>query len=413
MTRRISSICVGILLTVQLTFAQQAINKAAILSAINDGAKYASTVLLDEKGMSRCDYNLLKGKWYKYEPAWHTGQLIYGLSRAYQVTGNAEYLTAAKRAGDWWVSLEYKTPPKLKGMLRAVHGDHAGQVIYFATISDGSAGLFLLNKITGNRRYAESPTHAGQWMLDHMWVPEHGVFYDVVNPETGEVRTENSPEWPDKKPKKLFEASRPNNEGSIFKDIYEFTGDETYKQIFIQLCESLVEKQDEYGLWLEFMPNDKQEGSFHPRFNLWYAESLLEGYDLTGDRRYLDAAKKTAQFYTKFQKEDGTFYYKNNVDGRSNKNSVCGSAVSFTGIVWLRLLKYGVGEEFRVNIEKSVRWVLKNRYAVDHPDPNLAGGFFELRTRHKEGGLWITIRDIATSFGLRFLADYYDFAYTE
>ncbi len=393
--------------------AAEPVNKNDILKAINDGAQYAATVLLDEKGMSRCDYNLLEGKWYEYEPAWHTGQLIFGLSRAYQVTGNAGYLAAAKRAGDWWVSLEYKDPPQLKGMLRAVHGDHAGQVIYFATISDGSAGLFLLHELTGDRRYAETPTRAGQWMLEHMWVPDHGVFYDVVNPVTGEVRTENSPDWPDPKPKKLFEASRPNNEGSIFKDMYEFTGDETYKQIFIQLCESLVEKQDEYGLWMEFMPNHKEEGSFHPRFNLWYAESLLEGYELTGDRRYLNAAKRTAQFYAKFQQEDGTIYYKNYVNGRSNKNSVCGSAVSFAGIVWLRLLKYGAGEEFRENIAKSVRWVLKNRYATDHPDPNLAGGFFELRTRRKDGGLWITIRDIATSFGLRFLADYYEFAFGE
>ncbi len=405
-------ICIAAIPSV-LTADEPAACKGDILRALNDGANYAATVLLDEKGKSRCDYNMLEGKWYEYEPPWHTGQVIYGLIRAYQVTGNNDYLAAAKRAGDWWVSLEIKDHPRLKGMLRAVHGDNIGEVIVFATISDGSAGLFLLNGLTGDRRYAETPTRAGQWMLDHMWAPEYGVFYDVVDPQTGEVRKENSPFWPDKTKQELFDVARPNSEGSLYKDMYEFTGEERYRQVFIRQCESLLQKQDEYGLWMDFMPNDKETGSFHPRFNLWYAESLLEGYELTGDRRFLDAAKKTAQFYTKFQKKDGTFYYRNYVDGSSNPKSPCGSAVSFAGIVWLRLLKYGVGEEFRPNIEKSLKWVLKNRYAADHPDPNLAGGFFELRTRRKKGGLWLAIRDIATSFGLRFLADYYEFAYSE
>ncbi|NOZ61059.1 MAG: hypothetical protein GXO74_05215, partial [Calditrichaeota bacterium] len=332
-----------------------------------------------------------------------------GLLRAYEVTGEEKYLSAAKRAGDWWVSLEIKDHPKLKGMVRATHGDAVGDVIVFATISDGTAGLFKLYDITGEKKYAQIPTQAGEWMLKHMYVREYGVFYDSVDPKTGEVLKENSPFWPDKKRQKLFDVSRPNNEGSLYKDMYEFTGNEKYKQVFLELCESLLQKQGPEGLWMDFMPNHKNEGSFHPRFNLWYAESLLEGYDLTGDKRYLLAAKKTAETFAKFQKNDGLIYYKNYLNGKSNKNSPCGSAVSFAGIVWLRLLKYGVGDEFKDNIEKSVQWVLKNRFSPQHPDKNLAGAFFELRTRRKHGKMWLTIRDIATSFGLRFLSDYYQF----
>ena len=384
--------------------------KQQILTAIQEGADYACDVLLDENGKSRCDYNVIEGKWYDYEPPWHTGQIIYGLLEAYQVTGKAKYLEAAKRAGDWWISLEIKDHPKLKGMLRAVHGDYV-EYIVFATVSDGSAGLFKLYDITQEEKYADVPTRAGDWMLKNMYVRDKGVFYDSIEPNSGEVMKENSPFWPDKNHQKLYDVSRPNNEGSLYKDMYEYSGNEEYKKVFIELCESLVEKQGEEGLWMDFMPNHKHEDTFHPRFNLWYAESLLEGYDMTGDRRYLDAALKTAQFYTRYQKKDGTIYYKNYLNGDSNQNSPCGSAVSFAGLLWLRLMGYGVGDSFAGNVEKSLDWVLKNRFSQDHPDPNLAGAFLEFRTRRRHGKMWVTMRDIATSFGMRFLCDYYNYHY--
>jgi uncharacterized protein YyaL (SSP411 family) len=392
-------------------YAQSAENE--IITAINEMSQYATITLLDEHGKSRCDYNVIEGKWYDYEPPWHTGQIIYALTRAYEVTNDAKYLAAAKKAGDWWISLEIKDHPKLKGMLSAVHGDHAGDIIVFATVSDGSAGLFRLHQLTGDKRYAQVPTKAGDWMWEHMYVPEDRVFYDSVDPVSGEVLKENSPFWPDKKNQTLYDVARPNNEGSLYKDMYEFTGDEKYKNLFIDLCESLVEKQDEYGLWMDFTPNHKSEGSFHPRFNLWYAESLLEGYDLTGDKRYLEAAKKTALMYQKFQKSNGTIYYKNFVDGRSDRGSICGSAVAFAGIIWLRLLDYGVGEEFRENIELSKNWLLKNRFAETHSDKNLAGAVINLRVRNKKGKIWMTNRDVGTSFGIRYLCDYYEYFYQD
>jgi len=383
----------------------------AILESIDESAQYAVNVLLDEEGKSRCDYNVTEGKWYDYEPPWHTGQVIYGLVEAYKVTGKKEYLKAAKRAGDWWCSLEIKEHPRLKGMIDAIHGDHAGNVIVFATVSDGTAGLFSLFDVTKDEKYARVPTQAGDWMLEHMYVPEKGVFYDNVNPETGEVLKENSPFWPDKDKQELFDVARPNNEGSLYKDMYEYTGDAKYKEVFIALCNSLVEKQGPEGIWMDFMPNFKEAGTFHPRFNLWYTESLLEGYDLTKDKRFLNAALKTAQLYTKYQKQDGTIYYKNYLSGKSNQNSICGSAVAFAGMIWLRLLQYGVGQEFTDNIEKSINWILKNKFSSEHPDKNLAGATINLRTRRKKGKIWMTNRDVGTSFALRFMSSYYSHYY--
>lgn len=394
------------------TAQENEITKDDVLKAINECSFYAAHTLLDENGRSRCDYNLTEGKWYDYEPPWHTGQIINALVEAYKITGNEEYLSYAKKAGDWWCGLLITDNPKLNGMVRAIHGDGINYIV-FATVTDGTPGLFNLYKTTGIKKYADIPTGAGKWMLKNMYVPEYGVFYDAVDPVSGEVMKENSPFWPEKKEQKLFDVSRPNNEGSLFKDIFEYTGDETYKKVFIELCESLVKYQDEYGLWMDFTPNHKAEKSYHPRFNLWYAESLLEGYDLTGNKKYLEAAKKTMLMYQKAQKKDGTIYYVNYLDGTYSDNSVTGSAVALAGSLWIRLVKSGAGDEFKNNVEKSARWILKNRFASDHPDKNLAGAVVNYRKRNKAGKIWLTQRDVGTSFGIRFLADYYRYKFGE
>ena len=401
----LSTIFSIILLWTSISYSQsQYEQKEIVLKAIKDVSNFAAFSLLDEQGKSRCDYNITEGKWYEYEPPWHTGQVINALVESYKITKHKAYLNEAVRAGNWWMSLQITDHPKLEGMLNAIHGDGNDNIV-FATISDGTPGLFNLYKITNDKRYAEVATSAGKWMLENMYVPEHGVFYDVVDPKTGEVMKENSPFWPEKKEQTLYDVSRPNNEGSLFKDMYEFTGKEEYKKVFIELCESLVEKQDEYGLWMDFTPNNKTAGTFHPRFNLWYAESLIEGFELIGNKKYLDAAAKTLRTYLKAMRKDGTFFYVNYIDGRYNENSITGSATAFCGMLAIRLVKNGY-DEFKESIER-----LLNRCSAEHPDSNLRGSVIDTRTRSRKGKIWLTQRDVGTSFGLRFLCDYYNYKF--
>ncbi len=395
-----------------LRLSGQAPSKDELLKAMDECTSYAVNVLLDEQGKSRCDYNVIEGKWYPYEEPWHTGQLILGLLEAYKITGNKEALAAARKAGDWWISLEIKDNPRFKGMVAATHGDVIGNdQIVFATTSDGTPGIFELTRITGEKKYANVATSASQWLLENMYYPEKGVCYDLADLKTGEVLKENSPFHQGKSNQTLNDISRPNTEGSPFKDSYEFSKDKRFRDAHILLCNSLIEKQDKNGLWMQYMPNDPEDSSFHPRFNLWYAESLLEAYELTKDRKYLEAAAKTARMYAKAQKKDGTIFYDNYADGKaSDKGSICGSAVAFAGILWIRLARYGY-DEFVPYYERSIRWILENRYDINHPDPNLSGGVVNTRMRTKNGKVWLTQRDVGTSFGLRFMAAYYQLKY--
>jgi hypothetical protein len=386
---------------------QAKLNK--ILDGINSGSKYMSEVLLDKNGKSNCEYSIIEGVWVDYEPAWHTGQTIYALSRAHDITNNDEYLSAAKKAANWWCSLEIKDNSKLNGMVKAIHMAGINYIV-FATVSDGTAGLFHLYDKTGIDKYAAVPTQAGNWMYNNLYIPEKGLCYDMVDTLTGEVQKEWSAFWPDKEKQVLFDVARPNNEGSLFLDMYEYTKKEKYKEAFLNLSNSLVEKQYKNGLWMDFTPNDKRENSIHPRFNLWYAEALLNAWELTGDENYILAALKTARMYKKIQSKDGTFYYKNYTDGRSpDKSSVSGSTVAFAGIIYLRLLKSGYGSEFENDIELCSNWLLNNRFAENHPDPNLRGAFVETKVRLKNGKAIVLNRDVGTVFAVRFLADYYEY----
>lgn len=380
--------------------------------AVNQIAEYVAGPMSDELGRSRCDYNMTEGKWYEYEVPWHTGQAVNALLSAYKLTGNQKYLAAAVKGGDYWAGLLIKDHPVLKGMVNAHHGDSIGEdFIVFATVSDGTPGIYELSRVTKDKKYAQAATSAAYWMKKNMYDAQKGICYDNIDVKTGQVLKENSPFWKNKTQQTLFDVSRPNTEGSLFKDAFEFSKDASFKEAFINLCNSLIEKQGDEGVWMSFMPNSVEAQSFHPRFSLWYAESLIEAFKLTGQRKYLDAAARTAAVFAKAQQSDGTIFYDNYLNGRQpDKGSVTGSAVALAGIVWMQLSENGY-KQFDEHIEKSAAWILKNRYAQDHPDPNLGGAVLETRIRFRKGKAWLTNRDTGSIFALRFLVDYIGFKF--
>ena len=390
----------------------QKTSKTEILSGIESGCDYMQKTMLDKEGKSRCDYNMMQSAWEPYEVAWHTGQAINALLDGYLITNNKKYLNKAIQAGNWWISLEIKDHPKLNGMIKSTHGAEMGETIVYSTTTDGSAGLFKLWRVTGNKKYAQVATNAGKWLYENNFEPVSGLSYDCIDPVTGEVQKNWSLFWPDRKIQSLNDVARPNAEGSLFLDMSRFTGDEKFKQWFINQYDVMVRTQSENGLWMRFTPNDTTNMSIHPRFNLWYAEALMDGYEITGDKKYLEAALKTARYHQQMQQKNGTIYYRNYADGKNpDIESVTGSAVSFSGILWLRLLKAGAGKEFEKSIEKSIQWVLLNRFSVNHPDPNLRGAFIDSRLKDRKTGIWMVNRDIGTIFGVRFLSDYYNYYY--
>jgi hypothetical protein len=368
-----------------------------VRESIRIAANYAADRLLIPEGRSRGDYDITTGEWLEYEPAWHTGQVVAGLLGAHDVLGDERYLERAKDGADWFIGLRMDEPPALRGMLRAWH-DEANPRITMTTLTDGAAPIFEVHRRTGDPAVLDALRDAGDWMID-LYIPERRMFYDVITAD-GRVMGRDLPMDPSIRK----DDARYGTEGSYFAHLYRATSDEKYLPYFLEPAEQMVADQKN-GVWPQLRPNDPESGSLHGRFNIWYAEAMLEAYDLTGDEPYLEAALATARAYATFPDPDGTMYYRHRFDGWRSLQSPSGSVLAFTGVLWLRLSRLGY-LEFDPLIERAVDWLLANQYPVDHPDPNLAGAYLEFWTKVKNGDFRIYQRDIATAFGLRFLSDY-------
>jgi hypothetical protein len=282
-----------------------------------------------------------------------------------------------------------------------------GPLINFTTISDGTPGLFALSAATGDSRYADCATRSGRWLYEHTQVPgADQLFYNMIDPQTGRVITDFSPHHRDVADPGPTLVARPNIEGFLFADMYRYTGDDIWRERFLAQAEGALRWQHANGLWMDFEPNDPAQGRVHPRFNVWNAEALLEAHALTGDRRFVEAALRTARFMQSVQDRRGTIYYDLNTDGTWSLASITGSAVAFSALLWLRLHELGAGEEFTTNIQRASAWLRANQFPPDHPDPNLRGAYLETRVRFVDGRARIAMRDIASSFGVRFMARY-------
>jgi hypothetical protein len=383
--------------------------RPTIREAMAAGAAYITDTLITPEGKGRADYDLATGEWLEYEPHWHTGQQILGLVEAARVLARPKLLESARRAGDWWISTEFKKPHALAGLVNAYHGDHVGPLINFTTISDGTPGLFALSRATGDGRYADCATRSGAWLYQNTRAPNADqLFYNMIDPASGRVIDDFSPHHRDVAAPAVTLVARPNIEGYLFADMARHTGRRVWRDRFLAQAEGALRWQRASGLWMDFEPNDPHTGKVHPRFNIWNAEALLEAYALTRDARFLEAALKTAQFMARVQDRRGAIYYDLRETGTWSEASLTGSAVSFAGILWLRLKAFGAGEAFSDNIARAQAWVLANRFAADHPDPNLRNAFLETRVRTVNGRVRILVRDIATAFGLRFLAMLHD-----
>jgi hypothetical protein len=392
--------------------AKRADPRPAIRAALRDVGRHVATVLVTPSGKGRADYDLMTGRWLEYEPHWHTGQQIWGLLHAHRITGERAFLRSAVRAGRWWISTEFQAPHPLAGLVNAYHGDHIGPLINFTTISDGTPGLFALSRATGDPRHAATATRSGKWLWANARVPEgtpggEGLFFNFIDPATARIVTAFSPTHPGVAAPTITQIARPNIEGFLFKDMCLHTGEQVWCDRFVAQARAALARQNADGLWMDFEPNNPATGDVHPRFNVWNAEALLEAHALTGDRAFLEGAARTARFMARVQRPDGAIYYNLKNDGTFRRDSITGSATAFSGILWLRLKDHGY-REFQPNIDRSLAWVLTNRFPLDHPDPNLRGAVLETRVRVVDGKTRIAMRDIASAFSLRFLAMAHD-----
>lgn len=406
-------------------------SRGAVHAAIQAGAVAAAASLRPapqaEGGglVAKCDYHLLRGQWYDYERLWHTGQTIRALVAASDVLNDSSLIATAVEAGRWWKSQQIQAPSSLAGLMNSTDvlpsfvgciTDACNGTQDLGDVSDSAYGIFALTAATGDGSFADAAAASALWQLQHMGVSGRpGLYWNILNKSANP-------------PAPLTDIPQPFRtqiEGSLFLQAFKHTGDKRLLAGFVAQATATVAYQDENGLWMLWTPNDNSTGYMHLRYNLWYAHSLVDAYELTHNKTYLAAAARTAVFYAStVQRSDGTMYYKSNVDGSAIENDICGSAVGFLLHLVLRLMQAptvvarpAALARLRLAVTRSVSWLLSNQYPAGHADPSLAGAILELDFRHKATYLGphsraVIHRDLGTSFALPALGAYDAFCET-
>ena len=401
---------------------EPALSHATVVAAVRAGSAAALSSLRPADGgrglVARCDYHMVRGEWFDYERLWHTAVTVDALVAASELLGNRSDLdAAAAAAGAWWASQAIASPPALRGLVNSTdvlfHGlgcltDACDGTQDLSDVSDAAYGVFHLCARNATAcGAADAAVTSALYQAEHMAVAgEPGMYWSVLN------KSSAAPLTTDK---------RTQIEGSLFLQAAQRTSNEAHKRVltaaFVAQADATVAYQDEYGLWMMWTPNDNVTGILHPRFNLWYATSLLDAFEATAkNATYLAASLKTALFYaTRVQRRDGTVYYDTFVNGSALENDLCGSAVAFLLHLAVRLQPH-VDAASRLTLaataRRSASWLLANQYSSAHSDPNLRGAFLELDWRHKDP--WyagphsrvVIHRDLGTGFALPALSAY-------
>ncbi len=382
-------------------------DKAELIRAIERGASWIINIaqVRDKSdpmfGAIRNCYNTKTKEWRFYEPFWHTGQAVRALVAAYKITKRKEFLDGAFLGASYMESLQFNDPNdrELYGLIRA-HDKPDMNTCGMSTMTDGFEGLFDLYEETGDKRWLNIVRKAADWIIEHTWIEAEGLIYDYYDFKKREIVKTGLPGVPGGS---LNLYVRPNNEGATFGYLYKLTGEEKYKTVFKKLSDRLAKDQNYAGVWPDYTPNNKL-GSMHVRFNIWYAMSLIYASNLLNDHIYLDAARKTGEWYVKIQDLNGAIYY-TRLDGKHGSYAVSGSASAFAGLLWLELYKKIPDPRYLEAINLSLDFLLYTQYSDDFEDPNLRGAYFESWGMIEHSGFsYYTFRDLATVFAVQFIS---------
>ena len=131
---------------------------------------------------------------------------------------------------------------------------------------------------------------------------------------------------------------------------------------------------------------------------------MLTAFDLTGDRRFFDAAVRAGQWYTDHQNLDGGFYYAPLRNGRHGSFALATSGSAVAAILWAELYARTEDPAYLESIGRSLRFLAAAQFTSSDgdDDPNVRGALWEtLNVPDGTTKPGHRVRDIASIFAVR------------
>lgn len=341
-------------------------------------------------GAVRNEYDTRTGVWYLNGPVWHTGQSIRAVLIAWRRTGDPALLKAALAMGEYIARNVVSDPDDPDyGLLLAYEGDNV--TVNNQTVLETLPGLLDLADATDDESWLDLARRAADVVLrgflpdeglvvDHYHVAERRFFHDPDNPLPGRIMLDDA----------------------ALVMLTERTGDARYGDAFLAMAERGLREEDPPGTWIVFPPWHRDTGRQHIRCSWWWGRPMLTAYDLTGDRRFLDAAVRAGTWYLDNQNLDGGFYYATLRDGRHGSFALATSGAAVAAILWADLHARTNDPVYLEAIGRSLRFLAAAQFSDEADDPNVRGALWEtLNVPDGTTRPGFRVRDIASIFAVR------------
>ncbi|MBS6643122.1 MAG: glycoside hydrolase family 88 protein [Clostridiaceae bacterium] len=229
---------------------------------------------------------------------------------------------------------------------------------------------------------------------------QNGLFWDAFSTEKGETVVPNHCRV------KQGCDGRPLLDDGIFCRLYKKTGDLRYKQIARETAECLIKEQNPPGNWIDFSPCKPEKGFLHPRHTYWWGMPLLDVYELTKDPVYLENALTSGRFTRKMMRIDGGMMRGTNIEFNTESFGHAASGSACAAIFFMRLYEKQKQTEWLEAAGNALCFCMEMQIS-ETEDPNLQGVIVEkVLPPCGSDRLPYQIRDIGTIFYIQAAVKY-------
>jgi hypothetical protein len=332
------------------------------------------------KGALRGEYSAATRQWDFFCPVWHTGQAIKALVLASKALGRPALLDAAR------FSAEFIGAERVSDRSHPHYGlifgfEDRGDQVNTSAVLECVDGLWLLSEATGEARYAEWARSAVDWAARNAYIGG-GLCRDAF-----EVRTWRyvPPPWKTDKP------GRPLIDDAVF-----LKGGQ--RKIFYEIAERLLKEEEPPGNWIGFAPCNPVTGVLHPRQAFWWGDPMIAAYRDSGDKRYLECARRAGEWYRNAMRSDGGLFRATSRDFKTPSFGHETSGIACAALLWLDLWKVTKEEKWLAAMRKALHYCMSIQFR-EVRDANLKGAVLEqVKAPNGSDASPFHLRDLGTIF---------------
>ncbi len=319
---------------------------------------------LSWKGAIKGEYNAADKKWSFFCPIWHSGQAVKALIRGHQILGGEKFLDAARLSAQFIANNQVMDKDDDEFGLIYACEDFFDKV-NTAAVLECLDGLIELTTFDDSKDYWPNIIAAAQWCARKAY-NGNGLLHDFY----------------DFKEKTFLERSGHNKDGrpliddSVFLKVYKKNKDEAFRKIFFEIAERLLSEEYPSGNWIKYGPSNPDVGFIHPRHAYWWGLPMLDAYVESGEVKYLECAKRAAEWYKKAQRKDGGLFRKTYIDFSSESFGHATSGIACAMVLWKKLDKLTGQNDCADAYNMAAKFCLDMQF-VNPTDPNLKGAVLE------------------------------------